>query len=281
MPTNHTRTFGAEFEIVAPVAMARMRDVMERHGLRVVLAQYTGRQYDAWQIKPDCSVSGSGTAMEIVSPILTWPEAQDQFARLEAAFAEVGGVRVNASCGGHVHIHMGGLDASQVATVVDTYLNRQRLHSLLAGRTPGGYASALARHTGRDWLQSWEQGRSPYYNRGSVINPGHYLSRGTLEFRQGAGRTSPAVMLAWIGVLLALVDGVATDTLPRLRHGSTMDDYLTSLVAADLIAPGVAEWMRGNVTATTLTERYYTARAQAANTVRTALPNLFRLQGIS
>ena len=280
MPT-HTRTFGAEFEIVAPVSMERMRDIMARHGLPVVLAQYSGREYSRWQIKPDCSISGYGTSMEIVSPVLTWPEAQNQFARLEAAFAEVGGVRVNESCGGHVHVHMGGLDAAQVATVVDTYLNRQRLHTLLAGRAPAGYASALPRRIGRDWLRDWQQGRNPYYNRGSVINPGHYLSRGTLEFRQGAGRTSPAVMLAWIGVLLALVEGVATDTLPRLRHGSTSDDYLASLVAADLIAPGVAEWMRGNVTATTLTERYYPTHAQAASTVRDSLPNLFRLQGIS
>ena len=283
--TRTPRTFGVEFEVTANVTREEMARLMQAAGLTARVASYSGNAYDVWQIKTDASLSGRN-AMEIVSPTLDWyntAEVARQFAALAHAFQR-GGVRVNDSCGGHVHLYVGDLTGPQVAALVARYVNRQRSFiDPLAGRMPGRWAQPVTRADGRDWgayIDNGNRTQVGYFDRYRTINPQHYPSRGTFEFRQGTGRDSAEVMLGWVGVLVALVEAARTEADVTVPNGSAVETHLAALVAAGLLAPHLARWVRGDLSVETLTDIAGDVQAEAVATVREALPNLFRLQGL-
>lgn len=289
MPSTDTtprpsRTFGVEFEVTANVGREAMARAMNEAGLRAVVAGYHGNQYDAWQVKTDGSLTGRN-AMEIVSPVLDFNDTDAvlvQFSTLAEVFTRTG-VSVNASCGGHVHLYVGDLTGPQITALVTRYVNRQRsMIDPLAGRAPGRWCYAIDRADGRAWGQAIESGAAWQVNgdRYRVINPNHYASRGTFEFRQGTGRSNPAAMLGWVGVLVALVEAARTEADVTVPNGSPVETHLAALVEADLLAPHLARWVRGDMSTETLSDLAAPMRAQAVQTVRDALPNLFALQGL-
>lgn len=282
--TRTPRTFGVEFEVTADVTREAMARLMVSAGLAARVASYSGNAYDVWQIKTDGSLSGRN-AMEIVSPTLDWhdtAEVQRQFAALAYCFQR-GGVRVNPSCGGHVHLYVGDLTGPQITALVSRYVNRQRsLINPLAGREPNNWARPVGHDDARAWGHNITTGDTYRVtgDRYRTINPNHYASRGTFEFRQGTGRDSAETMLGWVGVLVALVEAARTDADVTVPNGSPVETHLAALVAADLLAPHLARWVRGDLSAETLTDLAGEVQAEAIAAVRDALPNLFRLQGL-
>lgn len=288
MPTTYTpatsRTFGVEFEVDA--SRCRNHSDVVRHlraaGLDATIAGCRDTAYTVWQVKQDVSVHGT-CPVEIVSPVLDWADpaaVTDAFARLARAF-EAMGVRVNDSCGGHVHMYVRDLTGPQIGALVRRYANRQRTIDLLAGRGPNRYCRAVPRGDADAYAAMVETRCFPGYDRYVTINPAHYATRGTLEFRQGAGRATPEAMLGWVGFLVGLVEAARTDADITVPNGSPVETHLTAMVEADLLAPHLARWVAGDMSTETLADLASEAVNQATDAVRAALPNLFRLQGLA
>lgn len=276
-----SRTFGVEFEVTAPMSRHQVVEAMRRHGLDAVIANYRGDAYHLWQVKEDGSLHAPGgrAPMEIVAPAMDWHDTaavSNAYARLAAVFTECD-IRVNASCGGHVHLSMRDLTADQVGEVVDTYTRRQRIHSDLARREPGQWCHRLDGLDGYRWAQRWNAGDPAYSDRYRTINPAHYITRGTLEFRQAAGFDNVEQALGWVGYLVAMVEAIGAGTLPLIRHGSSADDALARMTTAGLLAPHLADWLRGRTSTTTLADAYQAAASEA----RLAFSQLFDVQGLN
>lgn len=86
-----------------------------------------------WQVEADASVTGSsgGTGGEVVTPILTYadmPMLQSVVRAMRAA-----GARVDATCGGHVHVGAKGITARQLQNLVKVFYRQEELILKAAG----------------------------------------------------------------------------------------------------------------------------------------------------
>jgi hypothetical protein len=202
------RKFGVEIEYIGSYDGV-LREMRAR-GLEVNFEGYTHRVTPgAWKIVTDGSINGG---YELVSPPLSGANGRRQV-KLACEAMQAAGVRVNNSCGLHVHHDIHDLDAAAIGRLATLWSNNQRNINWLvaASRRDSQWAQPLSRvevsqyqtlSPDRD-LRS--QVQSIAFRRYRSLNFLAYVRYGTVEVRQHQGTLNAKKMLAWIDLGQAVI----------------------------------------------------------------------------
>ena len=286
-------TFGVELEHASPLSHSALADALSGAGLRAVTAGYSGRAYDRWQVKSDVTIptnASARTQAEIVSPVLTWGDA-DSLAQLATAcqVARDAGGRVlrprgGSSAGLHVHVSFQDLTPAQLAAWGRIWQGQQATTDSLvrSGREAGGpnarWCAVLTR-------SAWDRfctaaGSGDRYGVTDAAS-GHHLAvntqwfreRGTIEIRQRDGSLSFKKIVGWVAYIMA--------TKEHARSGLAYtggQDYLSFLEDHGFITSEHRAWAErrtdgGSAPATVHAQ-------QVTNAAQQRLARLRSLQGI-
>lgn len=209
-----TKTFGVELEFIAPYHTTRalVAEALNAAGVAAFDAGYSHATSTKWKLVSDASVSGSGNAMELVSPIL---RGEAGLAKLKLACDVLVrlGCNVNKSCGFHVHIGAADMPVaaqrrlaimySDFELVLDSCMpasrrdnNNTYLQSLRSMNK-----SSVARATTAREIAGQINGGSRY----AKLNFTAHWKHGTVEFRHHAGTISYDKARNWVLCCLRMV----------------------------------------------------------------------------
>lgn len=217
--TGAFRKFGIELETssesaaildgAVSLANASGVDIRDMH-------RYTHEHTPYWHITTDSSISGP-YGREIVSPAFDTEAGYDQVYTL-CNILNTMGVKVNDSCGYHVHLDVSDLTAKQFARIVKFYQVYETEIDKLHQRSRRG--------NNRHWCKSLEGFRFNPENVSSIrdlassvfhgdrylkVNTQAYLAHGTIEFRQHGATIDPLKIVYWIKFCARVVEYAKTD----------------------------------------------------------------------
>lgn len=223
------RRFGVEIEAYN-CPKGRLAQELRDAGISVTIEDYNHATTSHWKLVDDSSLTGNDT-FELVSPIL---EGETGLKELEKVcwVLDFCDVKVNESCGFHVHMDASGFS---METWKNLAINYKHLESVIDSFMPGSrrdnrYCRSLSRisesnitaaDTIGDLQRVFENHR--YYK----LNLEAYSRHRTVEFRQHGGTTNYTKMEKWIRFLNGLVIFAKTGNLPartRLESFPFLDD---------------------------------------------------------
>ena len=281
-------TYGVEIECYVPrnIGQRGVADALNNlPGINAIVTGYGGRDYSVWQVKTDASLrqAPSGyTGIEVVSPVLTWDD-EAHAAQLRAVSEYLVGIdaKVNASCGGHVHMSVGHLTADGLANLIEGYYaNHSAIDRTVARSRQGGGTWCRVNHYWQDAvsrIRSLGTREADYIgSHSNVINADWYRQRGTLEFRHREGSINHYKITGWVGFLVGLVRAA--------EHGSvgtfnTPADMAQHLVEGEYLSATLADWfLKRNLP--TITSQIVEELRAARQAARVRVSRMFDLQGV-
>jgi hypothetical protein len=238
-------SFGAEFEMFIPNptgswTLSTIADFLTDKGVSALAANYHGENYDKWQIKSDRSIApGSASqqknafAFEIVSPILKGEIGLETIKRVLQIVKNMG-VKVNKSCGFHVHIggwtaddlHKILLNCLKFETVFDSLVPPSRRNNQYC--KSNNESQALRDKNPRQKFDVIKQNRGNVSKLRTTIQDSRYFkfnlpdNKQTIEFRQHSATYEWTKACKWIRLLLIFVDNSISHP-PRLNFNQTTD----------------------------------------------------------
>ncbi len=217
---NTERTFGIEIEFIGDAI--EVETAVRAAGVSCHREGYNHNTRSYWKITTDASVyqnrSYDNTGWELVSPILKGQEGLDELEKVCKALVTAG-VKVNKTCGLHVHHGAGDFTTDTFKNIIKIYSRfEDTIDSLVSPSRRGtsnsycrslndptnnhyGYSipEALERNTVRAMLQEVP-------DRYRKLNLQSYLTHGTVEFRQHQGSTDFTKISNWIKLTQAMVE---------------------------------------------------------------------------
>ena len=194
--------FGIELECY-DVNRQNVAYEMQRAGLNVMVASYCGQDYSVWQLKTDGSIDGMN-GFEVVSPVLQGEQGIEEVRKVCKILNDMG-VKVNKSCGFHVHHDVQGWGIKEFRNLFKRFIkfeaaldsvqpssrrgNSNRYIQSVAGtyntKTKLG---SIARMAQIDTCRSIRQLSELFNNnRYFKLNLQSFFRSGTVEFRNHAG----------------------------------------------------------------------------------------------
>tara|TARA_Y100000593_G_scaffold34353_1_gene67443 strand:- start:17232 stop:18194 length:963 start_codon:yes stop_codon:yes gene_type:complete len=252
---NNNRGFGIEIECIANQSRNEVATIISNAGVPCVAEGYNHSTRDHWKIVTDGSVSGSGNAMEIVSPILVGQDGKLALSVVLSALNNTDGlvVEVNRSCGIHVHHDLTSWRESARAVFAN---NMNNLVSLIAkyehclfkllpasrqGQWSSPVRSIMTRYATNDTMTYAERTKEMkrVHRRRSVssiqntrycgLNLQNLFGRGSVEFRYHQGSTNFNKLWNWIVFTQAFVETAEikksisyTDSMTRISCNSAL-----------------------------------------------------------
>lgn len=217
------RKFGIELEMIAPEAMARSTgplrgaaNLISGTGAQVATANYTGRQYDVWQCKPDGSLSPAHRAVEVVSRIM--PADESSYAEIQRVCDALtnAGFGVNRSCGFHVHVSVADLPVAVRQLIVLRYNALQNdINAMLPpSRRASSFAAAIGSGDRAQLAQTIRAGQEWFPSARYLVTNCTYarMNQGgaaRIEFRQAGATTTASKVIGWVRFLQEMIDEVA------------------------------------------------------------------------
>ena len=222
------RTFGVELEFIVDSAISLADHINRQCGVNTVQVEaYNHNTRPYWKIVTDSSVHATTPAdrrarlvgFELVSPILRGEEGlSDVRAIMDAIETYSGTIKVNKSCGFHLHTQAGDLSLKQLKAickmqikyewVIDTFLPQSRRAN------NAYYAQSVVRHFGNgQTMQSMENTgfslvdsardtrqltNTVQRTRSSKLNFNHFTDRGTIEIRHASGTLDGEKITNWV-----------------------------------------------------------------------------------
>ena len=165
-------------------------------------SSYGHSTVDFWKVTTDSSLH-NGYGREFVSPPFSSEEGFDHL-RLISDMMEFLDIKVNSSCGFHVHLDVHDLNAKQIARIFAFYkeyeLEIDKLHqNSRRGSNNSSYCNTLRGHSlDPEVITSAEGVRTVYSSRYYKVNVNPYFRQGTIEFRQHGGTCSSIKMIYWV-----------------------------------------------------------------------------------
>tara|TARA_R100000234_G_scaffold101720_1_gene70833 strand:- start:406 stop:1338 length:933 start_codon:yes stop_codon:yes gene_type:complete len=245
------RTFGIELECLMDDS-ERVAQHLRNNGIEIYCESYNHHTRDHWKIVSDASVGGrSGMryleGMEIVSPILLGDEGLSKVRALLSALNTYNGdVKVNSTCGFHLHVAINDLSLKQIKNTVkaqlkyewvfDSFLPRSRrednntyCHSV-ASRFGDGDNLRSIEETGFALIDSARNmdtvQRLVQQSRFAKLNFQNYTNRGTVEIRHAAGTLDAEKVVNWVELWTRFFTGFADARLrpSKLNHEKSNTD---------------------------------------------------------
>ena len=202
------RKFGVEIEAHG-VSRARIALKLTEAGINVEVQGYNHNTANCWKLVTDGSVHGT-EAWELVSPILQGLEGLNELEQV-CTVLEQNRVKINKSCGLHIHFDAQGMRTEQVKNLLVNYANfeeiidsflpqSRRANNNTYCRSVKGFEERMASLTTISQMANLMSSR--YYK----INLQSYSRHQTVEFRQHSGTVEFEKISNWIKFLHNLVE---------------------------------------------------------------------------
>ena len=184
------RRFGIEIEAYN-CRMDVLVDALREEGIQVSAENYNHTTRNHWKLVTDSSLSGNNT-FELVSPVL---EGQNGLKELKEVcwVLDACGVKVNASCGLHIHFDAANFSLQTWKNIAISYKHIELVIDkfMPESRRNNNYCRCLRNITEQkinnaqsiDNLQQVAFENTRYFK----VNPQSYSRHKTIEFRQHAG----------------------------------------------------------------------------------------------
>lgn len=221
IPTNtvldytFTRKFGVEIEAYN-CTREKLASELRAAGIEVAVEGYNHITRNHWKLVTDASLSGYNT-FELVSPVL---EGETGLKELEKVcwVLEYCDVKVNDSCGLHIHMDAADFD---LQTWKNLALNYKRLERVIDSFMPESrrqnyYCKGLKAISDSDIesARTINDLQAAFgNNRYRKVNLEAYSRHRTVEFRQHSGTTNFTKMENWIHFLNGLITFAKTGTV--------------------------------------------------------------------
>lgn len=210
-----THKFGIEIEAYN-CDMRRLARELQDAGIVVAVEGYNHTTRENWKLVTDGSLQGNNT-FELVSPILVGEAGLKELEKV-CWVLDLCNVKVNDSCGLHVHLDAEGFNMNTWKNLALTY---KHLESLIDAFMPGArrnnrYCKSL-NHVSDERIKSAGTidalrdvfSRDRYHK----VNFEAYSRHKTVEFRQHSGTTNFTKMENWVRFLNGLITFAKQDNL--------------------------------------------------------------------
>lgn len=236
---NENRTFGLEVEFISSdlIKATVARRLTNITGIRVESQSYNHRvPQGLWKLVTDGSLSGGG--LELVSPPLKGIEGMKQVEKIMNALSSLEGVKVDRTCGVHVHHDINEITLEGVKRIVGRYVKAEKaIDSLMPVSRRGKnnqYCKTLIQINDEEYtLRSIENAPSiegiarVFGGRYVKLNLQSYVKYGTIEFRQHAGTVEFEKIKNWILLTQKMVD---VGSSKKLKYAPAGYEKLSNLV---------------------------------------------------
>ena len=209
------RKFGIEIEAYN-CSRERLARELREAGIEVTVEGYNHTTRPHWKLVTDSSLNGNDT-FELVSPILVGETGLRELEKV-CWVLDLCDVKVNESCGLHVHIDAAGFS---MATWRNLALSYKHLESVIdrfmpASRRDNYYCKGLG-HVSDETIRSArtvDELKNRIGNRYHKVNLEAYSRHKTVEFRQHSGTTNFTKMRNWVLFLHKLVTFATREHVP-------------------------------------------------------------------
>lgn len=213
-----TRKFGIEIEAYN-CTREKLASELRAAGIDVAVEGYNHTTRNHWKLVTDASLTGNNT-FELVSPVL---EGEAGLKELEKVcwVLEFCDVKVNDSCGLHIHMDAADFDLQTWKNLALSYKHLERVIDsfMPQSRRQNYYCKGLSSISAADIqaAQSIHDLQAAFgNNRYRKVNLEAYARHRTVEFRQHSGTTNFTKMENWIRFLNGLITfakaGIAATT---------------------------------------------------------------------
>lgn len=215
------RRFGVEIEAYNCQRERLARELREA-GINVAVEGYNHTTRNHWKLVTDSSLRGNDT-FELVSPVLQG-EAGLQELQKVCWVLEYCDVKVNDSCGLHIHMDAADFTLDTWKNLAITYKNLESVIDAFmpASRRDNYYCKSLSRisATSIQHAQSVRDLQNVFGNsRYNKLNLEAYSRHCTVEFRQHSGTTNFTKMENWIRFAANMITFAHHGTASRTRLG--------------------------------------------------------------
>lgn len=202
-----TRKFGIEIEAYN-CTREKLASELRAAGIDVAVEGYNHTTRNHWKLVTDASLTGNNT-FELVSPVL---EGEAGLKELEKVcwVLEFCDVKVNDSCGLHIHMDAADFDLQTWKNLALSYKHLERVIDsfMPQSRRQNYYCKGLSSISAADIqaAQSIADLQAAFgNNRYRKVNLEAYARHRTVEFRQHSGTTNFTKMENWIRFLNGLI----------------------------------------------------------------------------
>lgn len=213
-----TRKFGIEIEAYN-CTREKLASELRAAGINVAVEGYNHTTRNHWKLVTDSSLTGNNT-FELVSPVL---EGEAGLKELEKVcwVLEYCDVKVNDSCGLHIHMDAADFDLQTWKNLALSYKHLERVIDsfMPQSRRQNYYCKGLSSISTADIqaAQNINDLRAAFgNNRYRKVNLEAYARHRTVEFRQHSGTTNFTKMENWVRFLNGLItfakSGIAANT---------------------------------------------------------------------
>ena len=213
-----TRKFGIEIEAYN-CTREKLASELRSAGIDVAVEGYNHTTRNHWKLVTDSSLTGNNT-FELVSPVL---EGEAGLKELEKVcwVLEYCDVKVNDSCGLHIHMDAADFDLQTWKNLALSYKHLERVIDsfMPQSRRQNYYCKGLSSISTADIqaAQNINDLRAAFgNNRYRKVNLEAYARHRTVEFRQHSGTTNFTKMENWVRFLNGLItfakSGIAANT---------------------------------------------------------------------
>lgn len=202
-----TRKFGIEIEAYN-CTREKLASELRAAGIDVAVEGYNHTTRNHWKLVTDASLTGNNT-FELVSPVL---EGEAGLKELEKVcwVLEFCDVKVNDSCGLHIHMDAADFDLQTWKNLALSYKHLERVIDsfMPQSRRQNYYCKGLSSISAVDIqaAQSINDLQAAFgNNRYRKVNLEAYARHRTVEFRQHSGTTNFTKMENWVRFLNGLI----------------------------------------------------------------------------
>ena len=222
------RKFGIEIEGYN-CSRERLARELREAGIEVTVEGYNHTTRPHWKLVTDSSLNGNDT-FELVSPILVGEAGLRELEKV-CWVLDLCDVKVNGSCGLHVHIDAAGFSMETWRNLALSYKHLEPVidRFMPASRRDNYYCKGLC-HVSDEMIRSArtvDELKGRIGNRYHKVNLEAYSRHKTVEFRQHSGTTNFTKMRNWVLFLHKLVTFATRGQVPAataLRNIPFLDD---------------------------------------------------------
>ena len=209
------RKFGIEIEAYN-CSRERLARELREAGIEVTVEGYNHTTRPHWKLVTDSSLNGNDT-FELVSPILVGEAGLRELEKV-CWVLDLCDVKVNGSCGLHVHIDAAGFSMETWRNLSLSYKHLEPVidRFMPASRRDNYYCKGLG-HVSDETIRSARtvnELKNRIGNRYHKVNLEAYSRHKTVEFRQHSGTTNFTKMRNWVLFLHKLVTFATRGQVP-------------------------------------------------------------------